>query len=93
MPHMSGVQIARILLDIDATAETRAWRTKAMTVFPGGPVTVPSQYVLDIGRALSLTLADEATVRMIRDACDQLLTLPAPEEIHSMLPAPADDAG
>jgi hypothetical protein len=86
---MSGVKIARIMLDIDASAEIRTRRTKALSMRPGGPVVHPSRYELDIGRALGLEFVDEATVRMIRDACDQLLALPAPEQIDSLLPAEA----
>lgn len=87
---MSGVGIVRILLNIDASAEIRGRRTKALSLHSGGPVTHPSRYSLDIGREVDLTLADEATVRMIRDACDQLLSLPAPEEIDSLFPAEAN---
>ena len=88
---MSGVQMSRILLNVDDSAEVDTRRTKALSLYADGPVRVPSRYELNIGHTVTLTLADEATVRAIRDACDQLLTLPAPDEIDSMLPAPAGD--
>jgi hypothetical protein len=88
---MSGVRITRMLLEIDATAEVSTYRTKAVSLRPGDPATTPSHYALDIGRALDLKLADEATVRMLRDACDRLLALPAPDEVLSLLPARDED--